>query len=95
MRKLIILLALLYSNTIFAQERTYELSRTMRCASTQGIVEFLFKEHGEVPIWVAKDAKTSSFISIVMNKEKGTWTVIQYDSATACVLAAGIEAISM
>jgi len=44
---------------------------------------------------VAKDAKTSSFISIVMNKEKGTWTVIQYDSATACVLAAGIEAISM
>jgi hypothetical protein len=89
MRKLIILLALLYSNTIFAQEKIFQLNKPMNCSSAQALMEYLFKEHGEVPVWVGKESTTGSYISIVMNKEKGTWTVIQYDVATGCVLGSG------
>jgi hypothetical protein len=87
MKKLLILLFFVFP--AFGQEKIFQLNKPMNCSSAQGLMEYLFKQHGEVPVWVGKESTSGSYISIVMNKEKGTWTVIQYDSATGCVLGAG------
>ena len=87
MKKLLLLLML--ATPVFAQEQVFQLNKPMNCSSAQGLMEYLFKQHGEIPVWVGKESTSGSYISIVMNKEKGTWTVIQYDAATGCVLGAG------
>jgi|LauGreDrversion2_2_1035103.scaffolds.fasta_scaffold07509_5 hypothetical protein len=89
MRKIIITLTLLLSTTTFAQEKIFQLNKPMNCSSAQSLMEYLFKQLGEVPVWVGKESASGSYISIVMNKEKGTWTLIQYDAVTGCVLGAG------
>ena len=42
----------------------------------------------ERPLWVGQTV-TGTHITLLVNKEKRTWTMIEYDAALACVLGAG------
>ena len=45
--------------------------------------------YGEKVVWVGKDRNNGTYVSLYKNEATGTWTMIQYDTRTGCVLSAG------
>ena len=42
----------------------------------------------EMPLWVGK-TNTGTHVTLLVNKETHTWTLIEYEANLACVLGAG------
>ncbi len=90
MKKTIIALFLCISTTVSAQTiQLFELTRQMRCAPVEALMAHLMAEYGEKVVWVGKDRNNGTYVSLYKNEATGTWTMIQYDSRTGCVLNAG------
>lgn len=87
MRKLILAVILTISGTAYAQE-VMNLVKQMKCSNAEFVMNEFSQKWGEFPIWVGK-TNNGSYITLLVNKEKKTWTVVEYDSAIACVLGAG------
>lgn len=65
------------------------LNKPMKCAPAQEFLELFAINFGEKPAWVGKEENSNSYISLLANKDTGTWTMIQYDVGIACVLGSG------
>ena len=90
MKKTIIALFLCISTTVSAQTiQLFELTRQMRCAPVEALISHLLQAYGEKVVWVGKDRNNGTYLSLYKNGATGTWTMIQYDSRTGCVLGAG------
>jgi hypothetical protein len=90
MKRIIIALFMCISTTVFSQSiELFELTRTMKCSPVEKLMTYLAAEYGEKPAWVGKEGNTGTYISIFKNELTGTWTMIQYDSRTGCVLGSG------
>ena len=90
MNKIIIALFLCISTTVSAQTiQLFELTRQMRCAPVEALISHLMVEYGEKVVWVGKDRNNGTYVSLYKNESTGTWTMIQYDNRTGCVLSAG------
>ena len=90
MKKTIIALLLCISTTVSAQTiQLFELTRSMRCAAVDTLIAHLMEAYGEKVVWVGKDRNNGTYVSLYKNESTGTWTMIQYDSRTGCVLSAG------
>jgi hypothetical protein len=92
MKKLLLLL--MFSMPVFAQQKQielYNLSRDMKCAKVEDLIGHLVETYDEKMMWVGKDENNSSYVSIYKNKETGTWTLIQYGSSIGCVLSSGTQ----
>jgi hypothetical protein len=82
------LLLLLFVTPVFAQQQI-EMTKMLKCSNAEYVFQLFKDDFGETPVWVGKDKSTDSYITLLKNKEKGTWTLVQYDSHIACVLGAG------
>ena len=90
MKKTIIALLLCISTTVSAQTiQLFELTRQMKCAAVDTLIAHLMEAYGEKVVWVGKDINNGTYVSLYKNEATGTWTMIQYDSRTGCVLSAG------
>ena len=90
MKKTIIALFLCISTTVSAQTlQLFELTRQMRCAAVDTLIAHLMEAYGEKVVWVGKDRNNGTYVSLYKNEATGTWTMIQYDTRTGCVLSAG------
>jgi hypothetical protein len=87
MRKIIITLALLLSTTTFAQE-IINLTKEIKCSNADFVFKHFTEDYKEIPIWAGKTA-FNTHMTLLVNKEKRSWTLIEYDSRLACVLGAG------
>jgi hypothetical protein len=77
------------ASSIANAQEVIELNKPMKCGNAQFVMNHFAQEYGELPLWVGKEKQSGSYITILVNKEKKTWTVIQYDASLACVLGAG------
>lgn len=66
-----------------------EIKRTIQCSDFKTLAAGLANEYKEQVIWVGRVEENSTNVALLVNKETTTWTVIQYDRKTACVLSAG------
>ena len=65
-----------------------EMKKTVPCAATKDIITDLANgDYKELPFWMGKD--TDSKYVLMANPKTLTWTFIQYDETTACVLGSG------
>ena len=87
MRKTIITLALLLSSTAFAQE-VINLTKELKCYNAEFVFIELAEKYKEKPVWVGKTIY-NTHMTLLANKERRSWTLIEYDSRIACVLGAG------
>ena len=87
MRKTIITLALLFSTTTFAQE-VINLTKSIKCSNAESVMRYFTEEYKERPVWVGKTTN-GTHVTLLINKEKQSWTLIEYDSKLACILGAG------
>ena len=77
----------MFATTAFAQEqKIFELNRTMKCTSVQHLTNYLTEQLKQKMIWAGQDENNFSYVALYENKETGSWTLIQYDSKTGCVL---------
>ena len=70
-----------------AQE-VINLNKPLKCSDAQAVVKYFVETHKETPVWVGKSVHNTQ-ITLLMNKETRSWTLIEYDSKLACVLGAG------
>ena len=70
-----------------AQE-IFDLTKPLKCSDAQKVINYFTDTHKETPVWVGKSVH-KTHITLMMNKQTGSWTVIEYDDKIACVLAAG------
>jgi hypothetical protein len=85
--KKLLALSLLVCLTGQAQE-VIELQKPLKCSNADFVIPHFAKEFGEIPVWVGK-TDTNSHITLLANKQKKTWTVVEYTDTTACVLGSG------
>ena len=87
MRKTIITLVLLFSTTTFAQE-VINLTKSIKCSNAESVMQYFTEQYKEMPVWVGKTTN-GTHVTLLINKEKRSWTLIEYDSKLACILGAG------
>ena len=81
------LLFCLISSIAHAQE-IIDLTKTMKCSDAQSVMNYFVDIHKETPVWVGKSVH-NTHITLMMNKQTRSWTMIEYDTKIACVLGAG------
>ena len=81
------LLFCLISSIAHAQE-IIDLTKPMKCSDAQSVMNYVVDTHKETPIWVGKSVH-NTHITLMMNKQTRSWTMIEYDTRIACVLGAG------
>jgi len=81
------LLFCLISSIAHAQE-IIDLQKPLKCSDAQVVMNYFVDKHKETPIWVGKSVH-NTHITLLMNKETRSWTMIEYGADLACVLGAG------
>jgi hypothetical protein len=81
------LLFCLISSIAHAQE-IIDLTKPMKCSDAQSVMNYFVDIHKETPIWVGKSVH-NTHITLLVNKDTRSWTMIEYDTRIACVLGAG------
>ena len=77
----------LASSIAHAQE-IIDLTKPMKCSDAQSVMNYFVDIHKETPVWVGKSVHNTQ-VTLLMNKETRSWTMIEYDASIACVLGAG------
>ena len=58
------------------------------CDSKENIFEFLSGEdYKELPVWTGNDDRST--YAMFANDKTGTWTLVQFNKSTACILGTG------
>ena len=83
------LLFCLISSIAHAQE-IVDLQKSLKCSDAQVVMNYFVDTHKETPVWVGKSVH-NTHITLLVNKETRSWTMIEYDTKIACVLGAGEE----
>jgi hypothetical protein len=81
------LLFCLISSIAHAQE-IIDLTKLLKCSDAQVVMNYFVDTHKETPVWVGKSVY-NTHITLLINKETRSWTMIEYDTRLACVLGAG------
>ena len=81
------LLFCLISSIAHAQE-IIDLQKSLKCSDAQVVMNYFVDTHKETPVWVGKSVH-NTHITLLVNKETRSWTMIEYDTRLACVLGAG------
>ena len=69
-------------------QQIIDLNKAMKCSDAQVVMNYFVDTHKETPVWVGKSVH-NTHITLLMNRETRSWTVIEYDTRLACVLGAG------
>jgi len=91
MRKLLTVLILLVTVAhVAAQQST---ARPM-CDTKEKVFKMLADDFGEIPQWMGHIPQSDTHMMLTVNSRTGTWTVIEYNTVTACVISSGNRSIS-
>jgi len=78
------------AGSIAHAQEVIDLNKPLKCSDAQAVVKYFADTHKEKPVWVGKSVHNTR-ITLMVNKETGSWTMIEYDDRLACVLGAGEE----
>lgn len=65
----------------------YSQNTQPECGSTKDVFTFLKSKYNEIPMWIGKLGERAVMVS--GNNETKTWSIVQFDKQTACVMAYG------
>lgn len=87
------MLAKIIAATLFAlslptlSQEPATVEKPVVCAPTSPVLEKLVKTYQELPIWSASLAKSN--VTLFVNHQTKTWTLLQWNTTLACLLDAG------
>mgnify|MGYP003346754359 FL=1 len=65
-----------------------DLQKPLKCSKPESVMSYFRDNFKEMPMWVGK-TNTNTYVTLLVNKETRTWTLIEYEANLACVLGAG------
>lgn len=65
-----------------------DLVKPLKCSDAETVMNHFKDNFKEAPLWVGKTT-TGTHITLLVNKETRSWTLVEYDVKFACVLGAG------
>ena len=77
----------IFTTTAMAQN-TWILKKSVVCADLDTIANVI-REHKEKVQWYAKDASTDNSITLFVNPESTSWTLVESNKTVGCLLSAG------
>jgi hypothetical protein len=92
MKKILFLLVLIPTSA--QSSGPVAIEKTVICDKTQNVLDVIINgRYQETPMWGGVD--DNSRYSLLVNRETGTWTLIQFTKETACILGTGQGSRSM
>jgi hypothetical protein len=88
MKKYTVALLFCLISSIAHAQQIIDLQKSLKCSDAQSVMNHFSINYQEVPLWVGK-TNTGTHVTLLVNKEKRSWTMIEYDASMACVLGAG------
>jgi len=76
------------TSSIANAQEVIDINKAMKCSNAQTVINYFFDTYKETPVWVGKTVLNTN-ITLLMNKETRSWTMVEYDARIACVLGAG------
>ncbi len=70
---------------------SYPVAAQSMCGPAAEVVGRLAAEFGEAPIFVGRHPEQPRRMTLTLNPDEGTWSVVIDDGTTACVTAHGID----
>ena len=88
MPKLVMAFLFCLTSSIANAQEIIDLTKPMKCSDAQSVMNYFVDIHKETPVWVGKSVHNTP-VTLLMNTETRSWTLIAYDARIACVLGAG------
>lgn len=85
MRKVIISGLMFIASTVFAQ--SFSLDKKVVCDKLNRVLPILVGKFNEQPIWLGVDDNSKHILFV--NAENKTWTLVQLNDETACIIDSG------
>lgn len=84
--------ALTITAVVFAKEE--KVNKTVICDEAGIMLPWFGEKYGEEPMWigVVKEPTAENdtvLVSVVVNEETQTWSIVLYDKTTSCILESG------
>jgi len=94
MKKLIIIASLFTGLLVYAQTQSENplqvLQKKVHCGSAKEVIgELMNGNYKEKPFWMGDEPGTNSKYVLMVNERSKSWTMLQYDGDTACIIGAG------
>lgn len=91
MKNLVAACILCLSSTLVSAEESnwFNNTKPVLCGNLNEVITTLLKKYQEYPIFLGEDGSNDSRYSLFVNKESGSWTIIQFTKNIACVLGMG------
>ena len=87
-RFFVILLAFFSLST--GQAEPVESTKAVVCESKKTLFDwFKTNEYEEVLVWVGDSPASRTVLAVVANNQTGTWTFIEFNDKTACIIGVG------
>jgi hypothetical protein len=88
MTKLSVALLFCLISLIAHAQQIVDMQKQIKCSDAQTVMNYFSMNYQEAPLWVGK-TNTGTHITLLVNRETRSWTLIEYDGNIACVLGAG------
>ena len=88
MTKLSVALLFCLISSIAHAQQIVDMQKELKCSDAQNVMNYFSINYQEAPLWVGKTT-TGTHITLLVNRETRSWTLIEYDASMACVLGAG------
>ena len=75
------------STSLLAEPRT--MKKTVVCDASTVILEQLTKDFEETPQWTGVSPAQGTQLVLTVNLKTGAWTLVEYTTDWACILAVG------
>jgi ABC-type uncharacterized transport system permease subunit len=87
MKYLLSLALLAVATTVIAEPR--RLNKPVVCEATEKVFRTMVEEYKETPQWHGVNPNQGTSVILTVNLTTGAWTLIEYTTVTACVIAVG------
>lgn len=77
-------------SSIAHAQQIIDLQKPLKCSDAQSVMNYFVDTHKETPVWVGKSVH-NTHVTLLINQETRSWTMIEYDDRLACVLGAGTD----
>ena len=87
-----IMLFFIFLNIQPVKAEPIQIKKPVLCETTFLVFQSLLEIAGEKPIWLGRgNGVDTSSTAIFANKNTKSWTIVQFDEDSACILGSGIS----
>mgnify|MGYP003349750952 CR=1 FL=1 len=73
----------------------FQSQKPVICEDSEVVLATLAEKYNESVAWMGKDLKNGNAHILTINEKEGTWTYIETNGQTACILGTGTKSTPM